>query len=148
MLVVILCEYFTSQFYSDNLRKLYISFWTDLWQMKIWKFVCLFYLSNWRNQSSLEVLSLDQKTHNSLYLKRYSAKLRTTHDLVLYVSRALFGSLCCSRFAQYVLFSSSSLRCFKPNILIWISCLVAFMFCSSCSFGFWAIWVFYSPSKG
>ena len=54
---------------------------------------------------------------------------------------------CCSCYMQCGLFCSSSLTCFrccKPNILICISCLVAFMSCGSCDFGAWAIWVFYS----
>ena len=45
----------------------------------------------------------------------------------------------------YVLFCSPSFpcfRCFKSNILIWISCLIAFISWGSCAFGAWAIWVF------
>ena len=47
----------------------------------------------------------------------------------------------------YLLFCSSShtcFRCFKPNILICISCLAAFMSYGSCAFSPWAYWVFYS----
>ena len=62
---------------------------------------------------------------------------RVLHTLVPHVSSALRFS-CCSCLVPYVFFYSSSLTffsCFKPNILICISCLVAFMSCGSCAFG-------------
>ena len=62
---------------------------------------------------------------------------RVLHTLVPHVSSALRFS-CCSRLVPYVLFCSSSLTffsCFKPNILICLSCLVAFMSSGSCAFG-------------
>ena len=54
---------------------------------------------------------------------------------------------CCLCLVSLMLFCSSSLicfRCFKPNILISISYLVAYVSCSFCAFGAWAIRVFYS----
>ena len=54
---------------------------------------------------------------------------------------------CCLCLVPCVLFCSSSLtyfRWFKANILICISCLVAFMSCGSCPFGAWVIRAFYS----
>ena len=59
----------------------------------------------------------------------------------------LCGSSCCLFLVPYMLFCTSSPICFrwfKCNIIICMSCLVAFMSCSSCAFGGWAIWVFYS----
>ena len=53
---------------------------------------------------------------------------------------------CGSCLVPYALLCSSFLtcfRCFKPNMLIRISCLITFMSCVSCACGAWAIWVFY-----
>ena len=80
MSVTILCKNITSKYCSDNLRKLEISFWTYLGQTKIWKFTCLFYLSNWINQSSFEVLSLENVLINrKLFQKcKIAFTLKTT----------------------------------------------------------------------
>ena len=48
----------------------------------------------------------------------------------------------CSSLKFYVLFCSSSItyfRCFKPNMLLCISCIEALMPCTSCAFGALAI---------
>ena len=45
--------------------------------MKIWKFTCLFYLSNWINQSSFEVLSLE----NVLINRKLSQKCKIAFTL-------------------------------------------------------------------
>ena len=47
----------------------------------------------------------------------------------------------CSCLELYVLLCFSSLTCFR---CLYISCLVAFMSCASCTFDALAIWVFYS----
>ena len=70
--------------------------------------------------------------------------------LVPHMSYVIFYLTClvpcvfsyCSCLILHVLLCSSSLpcfRCFKPNILICILCLVAFMSCTSCAFHAWAI---------
>ena len=58
---------FTSQFYSDNLPKNKINLFAYLVQTKIWKLVYLFDLSNWKNKSSFEILSLDDILINEHY---------------------------------------------------------------------------------
>ena len=56
----------------------------------------------------------------------------------LYLTCLVFCAFtCCLGVVPYVFFRSSSLtwlRYFKPNMLIYISCLVAFMSCGSCTF--------------
>ena len=57
----------------------------------------------------------------------------------------------CSYLELYVLFCSLSLTCFryfKPNMLLRISCHVAFIPCVSCAFVALAIWFFYSLVQG
>ena len=62
-----------------------------------------------------------------------------------FTSRVLCLACCCLLVPHALRARASSftwLRCFKPNILIYISRLVAFMSCASCAFGGWAIWAF------
>ena len=70
---------------------------------------------------------------------------RAKRALVSHVSYMLLHLMClvpcvfsgCSCLELYVLFCSSSLtcsRCFKPNMFLCISCLVAFMPCASYAF--------------
>ena len=70
----------------------------------------------------------------------------------LYLTCLVFCAFtCCLGVVPYVFFRSSSLTClryFKPNMLIYISCLVAFMSCGSCTFDAWAIWDFYISGWG
>ena len=63
-----------------------------------------------------------------------SGILHVLRAVVSHVSCVFLG---CSWLEHYVLLCSSSLtcfRCFKPNMLLCISCLVAFMSCASCTF--------------
>ena len=82
---------------------------------------------------------------------RVSLALCLTCSRVSSVSRDLVphcGAPCvlwgCSSLKLYVLFCSSSLTYFKPNMLLCISCIEAFMPCTSCPFGALAILIFYS----
>ena len=58
-MLVVKCWNITSQLYSDNFLKLYIIFSTYLVQTNIWKLACLFDLTNQKNKSSFEILSLN-----------------------------------------------------------------------------------------
>ena len=76
-------------------------------------------------------------------------------NMLLYVPNVLLYLRCltpcvfvgCSCLELYMLFCSSSLtcfNCFKPDMLLCISCLVSFMPCASCTFVALAMGVFYS----
>ena len=92
----------TSEFHSDSLRKLEINFSTYSGLTKFWKFVSLFYLSNWINQRSFEVLSLDNvlingnisEIQNSLYVGNYCTW--AYHFYMMAISNEILENFICN----------------------------------------------------
>ena len=93
------------QFYPDNLRKLYANFFTHLLQTKICKLAHLLYLSNWKNQSCSETLSLDILI-NGHYLEneKYHVRWKLLHlGPDLKICWFVVTQVCCFEYTRSVL---------------------------------------------
>ena len=93
------------QFYPDNLRKLYANFFTHLLQTKICKLAHLLYLSNWKNQSCSETLSLGILI-NGHYLEneKYHVRWKLLHlGPDLKICWFVVTLVCCFKYTRLVL---------------------------------------------
>ena len=90
MLVIILWYDITLQCHSNNLRKLKVSFFIYLRQMKICIFARLFGLINWTNQTSFALFSLLK----NIFINVHYLENEKYHDCwkLLYVARQLLYS--------------------------------------------------------
>ena len=137
-----LCKNVTSQFYSDNLWKLSISFFTYLRHTEIWKLVYKSDLNNCKNWSSFQVLSLNSILISGHYLKnaKYHVHWKVLHVAIQFLDVL---HLQCHSYLKSLILNSCTLSIFPALKIMELAFVGKILWHFDIIFHIWLIHLFF-----